>query len=146
MCVVLCSLVIIWSASLPATAGLFPKVVSAFMIVFGCVGLAHQMLVLRGHGAGSHATRIAIWNPNTALRRELRLLPPTLIAVSYVYFFRKLGFVWLTPLLIFATSWVLGYRKAWVLIAVAVGFSAVLYLAFRILLSVPFPTSPLLGI
>jgi hypothetical protein len=140
-------IVIIWSADLTWAPAFFPRVVSTTLIVLGAFAAGHQVYLLAADArrGGSAFREISQGNGRGNWKRELLLLPPLVSAVLYVYFFRKLGFAWLTPPLIVLTAWFLGYRKLWVSILVALGFSVILYVAFRYLLNVPIPRSPLLG-
>ncbi len=146
--IVLGIIVVIWSAELTWTPALFPRVVSITLIVLGAFGAGHQIVLLAtdAQQRGSVFREISTGNWRGNWKRELLFLPPLVIAVLYVYFFRKLGFAWLTPPFIVLIARFLGYRKFWVSILVALGFSVILYVAFRYLLNVPIPRSPLLGI
>lgn len=141
-------IVIVWSADLTWAPAFFPRVVSVVLIVLGAFAAGHQIFLIASdaqqRSSVFHQISTGNWRGNW--KRELLLLPPLVIAVVYVYFFRKLGFAWLTPPLIVATAWFLGYRKLWVSVLVALGFSIILYISFRYLLNVPIPRSPLLGI
>lgn len=140
--------VIVWSADLTWAPAFFPRVVSVVLIVLGAFGAGYQIVLLANDAQqrSSVFREIANGSRRGNWKRELLLLPPLVVAIVYVYFFRKLGFAWLTPPLIVLTAWFLGYRKVWVSILVALGFSVILYVAFRYLLNVPIPRSPLLGI
>jgi hypothetical protein len=146
--IILGTAVIVWSGDLKWAPAFFPRVVSITLIVLGAYAAGHQiyLIIADARRGGSVFREISEGARRSGWKRELRLLPPLVIAVVYVYFFRKLGFAWLTPPLIVLTAWFLGYRRLWISILVALGFSAVLYFAFRFLLNVPIPASPLLGI
>jgi hypothetical protein len=149
--IVLGAAVIVWSDELSWAPAFFPRVVSITLIVLGAYAAGHQAYLLAADARKRGTVFREVHegsegNGSDGWKRELRLLPPLAIAVVYVYFFRKLGFAWLTPPLIVLTAWFLGYRRLWISILVAFGFSAVLYFAFRFLLNVPIPASPLLRI
>lgn len=146
--IILGAIVIVWSGDLTWTPAFFPRVVSITLVVLGAFAAGHQVFLLTADARkrGSMFREVSQGNRRGNWKRELLLLPPLVIAVVYVYFFRKLGFAWMTPPLIVLTAWFLGYRKVWVSVLVALGFSAILYVAFRFLLNVPIPASPLLGI
>jgi hypothetical protein len=146
--IILGVIVIIWSAELTWAPAFFPRVVSITLIVLGAFGAGHQIVLLATdvQQRSSVFRKISTEPRRSNWKREPRLLPPLVVAVLYVFFFRKLGFAWLTPPLIVLTAWFLGYKKFWVSVLVALGFSVILYVAFRYLLNVPIPRSPLLGV
>jgi putative tricarboxylic transport membrane protein len=137
--------VLIPSSRLAPMPALFPKVVSALMILLGaCAAGTWGLQRIRGSGSGSGVGLFPEASRGNG-KRELRVLPPLFIAVLYVFLFKPVGFALLTPPLIGLTAWYLGYRKVLILIAVSVGVTALLYLLFAYLLSVPLPRSPVLG-
>jgi len=75
-------------------------------------------------------------------RDEFRLVFPLIMIILYAFLFKPVGFVILTPLLIFAIAYYFGFRKIVLLILVSLGFSVFLYLLFRVFLNVPIPLFP----
>lgn len=66
-------------------------------------------------------------------------------SVLYVCFMSFLGFILSTLLFIMICAWILGYHKPTVILLIAVGCTAILYIGFQIGLGVPLPAGVLLG-
>ncbi len=136
------AMVISWCGRLDAVPALFPKVVSVIMIVLGFIGISTQIaaLIKSADFRKSFANDVL---KTVNWTRELRVLPPFFMAIVYAYYFRKVGFILLTPLLIGLIARYLGYKKIPILIGAGIGFTIILYLLFGYFLNVPIPKSPL---
>jgi putative tricarboxylic transport membrane protein len=86
--------------------------------------------------------------PETEEEKNKRKIPDgeakTLLTVCsfilvYIFFFELIGFVVMTALFIFITTWYLGYKKKWTNAIVSVVFSLSIYMMFNYLLQISLP-------
>jgi putative tricarboxylic transport membrane protein len=68
------------------------------------------------------------------------LLTVCTLILLYIFFFEIIGFVIMTSLFIFVTTWYLGYDKKWTNAIVSIVFSLSIYLMFNYLLQISLPT------
>ena len=131
---------IAFSGRLDAMPALFPKIVAAGLLLLGLFTFGTQcvLLLMRKEARVEFITGVK----TIGWRKEFKLLPILGAALLYAALFKKIGFVILTPPLIFAVAYYFGYKKKFVLIGVSLGFSLVLYLLFGLFLNVPIPLLP----
>lgn len=140
--VVVGALVMIWAREMEQMPAAFPRFVSGLLIALGLVALSQPLVAILGGGR----SRTAESSSPIAWNKELRLIPITLVAIIYTVFFKRVGYLLLTPPVIAFVAWYLGYRKINRLIVSSIGITAVLYILFAVLLRIPVPRVPFLGI
>lgn len=107
----------------------FPKLLAA------AIALASVWLVIRSFLPGARHNQ-----PATGEAERLSRLWITLaMTVLYLALLPRVGFLLVTPVLLGAFTWVLGYRRWLPLVGTAVGVTVVLWLVFASLLGVRLP-------
>lgn len=142
--VVLGAAVISWSNQLDALPAAFPLVVSVLLVVLGAVTLGKELIVL----VRDQSARAQIRDGFSGIewQRQVRIIVPLVAAIVYTRFFKVVGFVALTPFLLIGMATYLGYKKIWITTVVGIGATALIYVVFRLLLGIPLPRVPYLGI
>jgi len=74
-----------------------------------------------------------------------RVLLGLLIMVAYLYLWPALGFLVVTPILLFLMMYLLQIRNYKLMFAIAIGVSLVIFLVFKLLLGIEMPLGILVG-
>jgi hypothetical protein len=139
-CIIVGAAFIVFSSALDVMPALFPMIVAILLLGLGVVSLGTQVVLLIGKRSAREAFGKSIRESDPGA--SLRLLPPLVVAFLYAFLLKRLGFVIITPILIFVTAYYFGYRRKVRLILVSIGFTGILYLLFGLFLRVPFPLFP----
>lgn len=107
--------------------GDFPEIVSIGLIICGII-LAIQSI-------GKMEKTKKMYSANS-LRDILILI---FLSLLYVYLVSYLGFLYLTPFLMFATMYLFGYRKIPYAIVISIIFTLLVYYVFYGIFKVPLP-------
>jgi len=128
------------SRNLPATAvptdigaGAFPMAYAAILIV-----LAILLILNARPRPGPHPE-----DGGTAAPSSLRVLGGGVLTLAYIGSMPFVGFPTITPIFMFALMWLLGFRRILPSLCIAAGFTAILYLAFEVGMSVALPVGSL---
>lgn len=70
----------------------------------------------------------------------LRIFTLVILGLLYVYLVHYLGFLYLTPFLMFITMYLFGYRKIPYAIIISIGFTLLVYYIFYGIFKVPLPS------
>lgn len=126
------------SRNLPATAvptdigaGAFPIAYAAILIVLAILLILNARPVPGPEEGG------------TAPPNNLRVLGGGVLTLAYIGSMPFVGFPTITPIFMFALMWLLGFRRILPSLCIAAGFTAVLYLAFEVGMSVALPVGSL---
>lgn len=126
--------VLVLSRSMPATPAMFPRLLSAAIIILGVFQIAAGM-TLTAEGA----------KRNPSSQRAFVVFVEILgIFLLYLLLFETAGFIVASIVLTFGLSAVLGYRRLGSMCMTAVGVTVFLYLVFGKFLGVPLPMGFLL--
>lgn len=101
----------------------FPSLMAALLGALGFI------IFLRGH---SRSRNLRDGEGFAFERSEaLRVAGTAAILIGYAVLLETVGYVLLTPVTLVALSVFLGFRRWWVLLVTAVGFTALVYIGFR---------------
>ncbi|AZR74475.1 hypothetical protein BBF96_14430 [Anoxybacter fermentans] len=107
----------------------FPKILAGLLIIFS--------IVLVFKAVRNESKRPAIFKGFT---KGLKLiLVVVIILISYIKVIEILGFILSSSLLLFILMFIFGEKRKMVLTLVPIGFTVILYLAFKKLAMVPLP-------
>lgn len=128
------------SRNLPSTAvstdigaGAFPMVYAGILIVLAI------LLILNAHTTpGTQAEQNEDSRPSL-----LRVLGGGALTLVYIISIPFTGFPVATPVFMFVLMWLLGFRRILPSLCISAGFTAVLYLAFEVGMSVALPVGSL---
>jgi putative tricarboxylic transport membrane protein len=131
---------LIFSLQLDVMPAAFPMIISIMLQVLGLMKIGTVTVGL----VRQKGLRVEFLSEmkNVAWRKEMRIVFPLVMAILYAFLFKPLGFIILTPVLVFSIAYYFGYRKIVRLIIISLGFSVFLYLLFGLFLNVPIPLFP----
>ena len=90
-------------------------------------------------GRGNLDTR-ALWQPRDVLLKRVGMVAVT---VAFIVLLQLLGLTLSLFLSMAAALWLMGVRKAWVILAISLGVAAAAYLLFIFVLDAGFPHGPI---
>ena len=120
--------VIMTGTQMGVNLGQFPRLIGYFTLA---VALFHLVDVLRRKDFEESSFH------NSNLLKVLELLA---VLAIYIYMFKKAGYFICTSLLMFYVILAQGYNKYLLAAVSSVGFTAVVFVIFKLLLKVPLPT------
>jgi len=119
-----------------------PDITGLFLVIVGVVLAVRQLLhwsELPGHLVPEEGQEDEKGYPATWVRAFVIIL----LSVLWAWLLNPLGFLIVTPLYLFVSSWVMGERSWGSIIAFSVIFSVSIWVIFGPLLGIRFPLGPL---
>ncbi len=118
-------------------AAMYPRLVAVLMAV---------LLAIQAFRTFTHISEDELWpGINEFVRVHGRAITAFFLFLFYIWGFRWFGFVYSTPIFLFLTQLVLGYRNPVGLVVYSGGVTAAVYYAFAKILNLALPAGDFFG-
>jgi hypothetical protein len=129
----------------PITARGLPYITGGFMM-FAAVVIGLQQALSWNRFPGRYTLTVGAPDEPGQEASALRAFGMVALALCFVGLLRPVGFLIVTPVVLFAMLWVMQVRSAGKLIGFPLGFTAVIWIAFSQILGVVLPLGPLTAV
>ncbi|MDR0877811.1 MAG: tripartite tricarboxylate transporter TctB family protein [Treponema sp.] len=125
--------------NVPVGPEFFPRMLAVVLFICSAVLLAQALMIKKENDKPG---------PTLSFRSQgmRRLLAGAAIIVIYAFGWEPVGFIIMTPLVLFTLMFLLGLRRLQVMVTFSIAATAVIFCAFRYFLGIDMPMGILYGI